>query len=153
MLITSTPRIGKAVLFAASGFAFAAGAMLWSANRGDAFEPVSPLLATGATILGQPLSYPAGKPKVTAAILTLEPGASTGWHRHAVPVFAYILEGEVTVDYGPHGKRVYRKGDSLMEAIDAAHDGRNTGEGIARILAVFMGAEGVANTAKVAPPK
>ena len=40
-----------------------------------------------------------------------------------------------------------------MEAIDTAHDGHNTGEGVARVLAVFMGAEGLADTTKVAPPE
>jgi hypothetical protein len=32
-----------------------------------------------------------------------------------------------------------------LEAVDVAHDGRNTGSGNARILAVFMGADGVPN--------
>jgi quercetin dioxygenase-like cupin family protein len=68
-------------------------------------------------------------------------------------MFGYMLEGEITVDYGAEGRRVYRKGDALIEAIDLAHNGRNTGAGLARILAVFMGAEGVPNTvmAPVAP--
>ena len=70
-------------------------------------------------------------------------------------MFGYILEGEITVDYGAAGTRVYRTGDALMEAIDVAHNGRNTGDGSARILAVFMGAEGVPNTVMLkdgAPP-
>jgi hypothetical protein len=33
-----------------------------------------------------------------------------------------------------------------MEAIAVGHNGRNTGSGPARILAVFMGADGVSNT-------
>jgi hypothetical protein len=33
-----------------------------------------------------------------------------------------------------------------MEAIAVAHNGRNTGSGPARILAVFVGADGVPNT-------
>lgn len=154
MLATSMPRILKVVLFAATGFVLGAGIMFWSADRGDALEEVNTLLVMSETILGQPFSYPAGIPaKVTAAIVTMPPGGATGWHEHPVPVFGYVLEGEITVDYGPHGKRVYRKGDALMEAIDAAHDGHNTGQGVARILAVFMGAEGVSNTTKVAAPK
>lgn len=154
MLATSMPRISKVVLFAATGFVLGAGIMFWSADRSDALEEVSALLQTGETVLGQPFSYTTGTPaKVTAAIVTMPPGGATGWHEHPVPVFGYVLEGEITVDYGPHGKRVYRKGDALMEAIDAAHDGHNTGQGVARILAVFMGAEGVSNTMKVAAPK
>jgi len=154
MLATSMPRILKVVLFAAPGFVLGAGIMFWSADRSDALEEVNTLLVTSETILGRPFSYPAKKPaRVTAAIVTMPPGGTTGWHEHPVPVFGYVLEGEITVDYGPHGKRVYRKGDALMEAIDAAHDGHNTGQGVARILAVFMGAEGVSNTMKVAAPK
>lgn len=153
MPTASTPHLAKAGLFAAASILLGTFFMFWSADRGDALEEVSPLLVTGETILKQPFSYPTGKPKITAAIVTMPPGGTTGWHEHPVPVFGYVLEGEITVDYGPHGKRVYRKGDSLMEAINTAHDGHNTGQGVARILAVFMGAEGVENTMKVAPPK
>lgn len=108
------------------------------------------LLATGETILGQPVAYPTGAaPQITAAIITLDPGASTGWHRHAVPLVAYMLEGELTVAYEGHGERVYRQGDSLVEAIGTAHEGSNVGDDVVRILAVFAGAEGVPNSEPV----
>ena len=42
------------------------------------------------------------------------------------------------------------QGEALMEAIDVAHNGRNTGAGPARILAVFMGADGVPDTVMLA---
>jgi hypothetical protein len=45
---------------------------------------------------------------------------------------------------------VYRAGDALMEAIAVAHNGRNTGSGPVRILAVFIGAEGLTPTHPVA---
>jgi len=105
------------------------------------------LLNTEETVIGQPITYPTqGKPKVTSVIVTMQPGEETGWHRHDVPMFGYILEGEVTVDYGAKGTRVYRQGDAVMEAVDWPHSGRNTGGIPARILAVFMGAAGVSNT-------
>jgi len=49
------------------------------------------------------------------------------------------------------GKRVYRAGDAFMEAIRLSHNGRNTGAGPMRILAVFMGAEGIADTRLAEP--
>jgi quercetin dioxygenase-like cupin family protein len=108
---------------------------------------VTPLLSSGKTVVGEALSYPVGAaPKVTAAIVALEPGAETGWHMHGVPTFGYLLEGELTVDYGPEGRRIYRAGDALLEAIDISHNGRNTGTGTMRILAVFIGAEGLKTT-------
>ena len=111
---------------------------------------VEPLLATAETNLGQPIVYPAGSPaEVTSVIITLPPGASSGWHRHPVPLFGYILAGELTVPYEGAGERIYRPGDALMEAVDTPHEGRNTGDADVRILAVIMGAEGVPNSEKV----
>jgi quercetin dioxygenase-like cupin family protein len=102
-----------------------------------------PLLSTGTTIVGETLHYPTNGPAhVTAAIVTLAPGAKTLLHRHGVPLFAYILEGEITVDYGDRGKRTYRAGDALMEAMDVPHFGADAGPRPVRILTVFIGAEG-----------
>ncbi|MGO9699969.1 MAG: cupin domain-containing protein [Xanthobacteraceae bacterium] len=126
-------------------------ALLASANRATAAEDnsptVTPLLSTGTTVAGETLHYPAsGAAHVTAEIVTLPPGGRTALHKHGVPMFAYILDGEITVDYGGHGKRTYRKADSIMEAMDVAHFGADTGAQPVRILVVFMGAEGVADT-------
>ena len=118
-----------------------------SADRGATRDTVTSLLSTGQTILSQPIAYPTQSPaKIVSAIVTMLPGEETGWHQHDVPMFGYILEGEVTVTYAGKGTRVYRQGDALMEAIDIPHNGRNTGNGPARILAVFMGADGVPDT-------
>jgi|SoiMethySBSTD1v2_1073268.scaffolds.fasta_scaffold407109_2 quercetin dioxygenase-like cupin family protein len=118
-----------------------------SADRGATRDTVTSLLSTGQTILSQPIAYPTQSPaKIVSAIVTMLPGEETGWHQHDVPMFGYILEGEVTVTYAGKGTHVYRQGDALIEAIDIPHNGRNTGNGPARILAVFMGADGVPDT-------
>ena len=72
--------------------------------------------------------------------------------RVLVPLFGWMLEGELTVAYEGAGERVYRPGDALMEALGTLHNGRNDGPGDLRILAVFMGAEGVPNTEKAEAP-
>jgi quercetin dioxygenase-like cupin family protein len=102
--------------------------------------PAEPLLSTSTTIVGEKIRYPSGAAHVTSAIVTLAPGARTILHKHGVPMFAYILDGEITVDYGKHGKRTYRKGQSLMEAMHVAHFGENTGKEPMRLIAVYMGA-------------
>lgn len=105
--------------------------------------PAVPLFSTGTNIVGETIRYPTtGPAQVTAAIVTLAPGARAIPHKHGVPLFAYILEGELTVDYGEHGKRVYRKGEAFMEAMDIAHFGLNAGAEPVRLLAVYMGAQG-----------
>lgn len=103
--------------------------------------PAVPLLQTGKTIVGETIRYPKGPAHVTAAIFTLEPGGKSMLHKHGVPLFAYILEGELTVDYGRHGKRVYKQGDSLMEAMNVAHFSTNPTDKPVRLLAVYMGSK------------
>ena len=134
----------------------ALSALCFWAGLTSAREPalkVDVLLSTSKTVIGEPLRYPTQTPaKVTAAIVTVPAGATTGWHSHGVPLFAYILEGELKVDYGPDGERVYKKGDALIEAVNLPHNGTNTGSAPAKVLAVFIGAEGLENTFKTPPP-
>jgi quercetin dioxygenase-like cupin family protein len=111
---------------------------------------VTPLLSTSETIIGQPVAYPTGKPHVTALIVTVPPGGDTGWHEHAVPLFAYVLDGALEVDYGDKGTHIYKAGDSLMEAMNWPHNGTNKGDVPVRILAVYIGAEGIPNATPVA---
>jgi quercetin dioxygenase-like cupin family protein len=122
------------------------GAALTLAGRTGAEETTvvsTPLLSTGTTVVGEPLRYPTNGPAhVTAAIVTLPPGTKTVLHRHGVPLFGYILEGEITVDYGDRGKRTYRAGQAIMEAMDVPHFGADVGSAPVRILTVYMGAEG-----------
>ena len=156
MLSASMQRLAKRAVMASPPILLALAILVGTSYRAATREETGALLSTGKTVLGQTVSYPTGAAaKVTAAIVTMLPGEQTGWHQHDVPMFGYILEGEITVDYGAAGTRVYHKGDALMEAVDVAHDGRNTGAGNARILAVFMGADGVPNTVMLqegAPP-
>ncbi len=113
------------------------------AGAEEAGYPAVPLLSTGTTVVGEPLRYPTGGPAhVRAEIITLTPGARTPLHKHGVPLFAYVLEGELTVDYGERGKRTYHQGEAMMEAMDVAHYGADSGAQPVRILAVFIGADG-----------
>ncbi len=125
----------------------AAALLVVAAGRGETRDTVTRLLSTGATVLSQPITYPTqGPAKIVSVIVTMLPGEETGWHQHDVPMYGYILEGEVTVDYGSKGMRVYRQGEAVIEAVDVPHNGRNTGKVPARVLAVFMGADGVPDT-------
>jgi len=117
-----------------------------AASAADKGYPLETLLSAQQTVLGERLSYPNGDARVTAAIVTLAPGASTIVHEHGVPLFAYMLDGELTVDYGARGKRVYKKGDAFMEAMAVPHAGTNSGDVPVRILAVYIGADGAKNT-------
>ena len=138
--------VRRAHALLAVGLAGAVGLGCGVALGRTGYPPLEVLLQGSETVLGQEIAYPAGEPVVTAAIVTMVPGQETGWHAHEAPLFAWMLEGELTVDYGPDGTRTYRAGDALLEAFRTRHNGRNSGAEEVRLLAVFMGAEGVANT-------
>lgn len=147
-------NVSKTMLVAA---VFGAIAVLASvsetATARDAAPRVTPLFSTGKTVMDEPIVYPSDAPaKLTGAIIEMAPGQETGWHTHSAPLAGIVLEGELTVDYGARGKRVYRQGEALAEAIAVPHNGKNTGLGPMRLFALTIGAEGLpASTPAPAP--
>lgn len=114
----------------------------------------SPLLkAAETTILNQLVSYPEAAPaQVSSSILTIPPGVATGWHFHDAPMYAYILEGTLTVTYETESgnvEKVYRAGEAIIEAVGTHHNGVNDTDSPVRVLVVNMGAAGVANSTLV----
>lgn len=124
-------------------------ASAWAEEPAQYQNLLTPLLSTGISVVGDQIVYPTGTPKVTAAIVTIPPGGQTGWHLHEVPLFAHILEGEITLDYGEKGVKVAKAGDSMLEAQNWAHNGMNKGDVPVRLLAVYMGAEDLPNAEAV----
>lgn len=105
--------------------------------------PAIPLFSGNKTVMDEDIAWPmTGKAHVNALIVVLAPGEKTVLHKHGVPTFIHILEGEVTVDYQDRGKRTFKQGESFLEAMDVAHAGTNTGTVPVKILAVYMGADG-----------
>ena len=128
-------RFGLGVLIASS--------MIVASPASVMAETVIPLLSSGKTVIGQQVVYPDGTAEITATILELQPGEELdGWNTDAVPSFHYVLEGEVTVDYGDKGVKVFKAGDSLLEVVDYPHHVSNKGNVTMRSLAVFFGSEG-----------
>ena len=97
------------------------------------------ILETDKTVIGQDIQYPSGPPLITSKIVTIPIGAETGVHSHEYPMFGYVMEGEITVDYGDQGTKTFLEGDSLIEAINYTHNGKNTGNEPTKILVVVMG--------------
>lgn len=116
--------------------------------RADGY-PAVPLFSGSKTVMDEEITWPTqGKAHVNALIVVLAPGETTVVHKHGVPTFIHILEGEVTVDYEGRGKRTYRQGESFLEAMNVDHAGTNTGQVPVKILAVYMGADGAQDVIK-----
>jgi quercetin dioxygenase-like cupin family protein len=110
------------------------------------------LAAQELTVLDQPIAYPKKLPaQVSSDITQLEPGQETGWHRHRVPVYSYVLEGTISVEYDAGVTKEFAAGTAFVEAEDVWHNGTNTGDGPVRILNVYMGAKGAKNSVERAP--
>lgn len=113
--------------------------------------PAKILLSSGETVAGETIHYPTDGPaQITAEIVTIAPGHKTLLHHHGAPLFAYILDGEVTVDYRGRGQRTFHKGDGFLEAMAVPHLGISTEP--VRILAVYMGVKGVKLVVPDTPP-
>lgn len=124
----------------AAALMLVAAPTVWAADAPPA-PTVTTLVQASTTGDGQPLAYPAGTPQITARIVEIPPGGETGRHRHTIPLFAYMLEGELVVTPDDQPPRHFKPGDAFME-VAAWHNGRNESDKPARLLAVYAGAEG-----------
>lgn len=97
------------------------------------------LLKTGTTSDGVPLVYPPGSPLITSRLIEFAPGAEIPLHRHPMPLYAYILEGELTLVSEGQPVRRIKAGEAFMET-SQWHLGRNETDKPVRLLSVFMGA-------------
>jgi len=111
------------------------------------------VLKTTRTAAGQPVVYPSGgAPEVTASVVTIAPGAETGWHTHAVPLYVWVVAGTVRVEYDGAPPVTAKAGEALVEAVGVAHNGRNEGSEPVRLLVFTTGLEGRPNVSKAARP-
>ncbi len=143
-LITSKPFMGAALL----STALALSACATQDTAPQTTTPEDPqkissvyLLKTGTHGDGVPIVYPTGTPFVTSRITTFPPHSKTSVHRHTVPLYAYILEGELTIHPEGMEPKVFKAGDAFMET-SVWHYGTNETDKPLRLLAVYFGEVG-----------
>lgn len=99
------------------------------------------LLSTRTHRDGVPIVYPSGTPLITARITTIPPGATIPRHRHPVPLFTYMLEGELSLIDDDGSVHRFKQGQAFIEAA-GWHSGKNEGSIPVRLLAVYPGEVG-----------
>jgi quercetin dioxygenase-like cupin family protein len=100
----------------------------------------TPLLSATTTASGQPIEYPrTDKPLVTMLMVEIPPGAETGWHKHPVPCYAYILSGAVTVELENGKSYSFHAGQAFAETVNTMHNGKNTGTELVKIVMTAIG--------------
>lgn len=70
------------------------------------------------------------------AIAEVEPGASSGRHRHPGIEIGYVLEGSVRVEHDGRAAITLKSGDVFRN--DGVHNVTDTGTSPAKILAVYL---------------
>lgn len=103
---------------------------------------VMPILKGNTSASGQKIAYPTGKPEVTAAFATIEPGGQTARHQHPVQEYVQVLEGTVIVQADGGKPRTYKAGEGWLEDVNLTHQAWNKGTVPVKLLIVFMGEEG-----------
>jgi len=109
----------------------------------EAYEDIeaSPITIVGApkTTLGQDFKYPSGQPLIEAFNIEIPVGKQTDLHKHLVPLYIYVVSGDLEVDYGSKGKKIYKPGSSYVEAIDWCHIGKVSGKAPVKVIGIYLG--------------
>lgn len=103
---------------------------------------VSTVLKAEASWEGKPIEYPSGKAEVTGMVIELVPGGETGWHLHAVPSFAVVLDGELEVRLKSGAVKRLKSGEALAEVVNTLHNGRNVGSEPVKLVVFYVGSAG-----------
>ena len=112
------------------------------------------ILTSTVAANGQKLNYlKTENPEVTAMIVEIPPGGETGWHMHAVPVYAYMLGGSLSVEMEGGKNYDFKEGDAIFEVKDTPHNGRNNGDQTARLVVFYTGEVGKPNVTRVNTPE
>ena len=109
-------------------------------NKGVVLETI---LKTDTTSIGQRIVYPNFvNDEVSIVKVILPPGKSTGWHKHFFPVFAYVLQGTLTVEVEKMKALQFPVNSSFSEVVNTLHNGVNNGKEDVILIAFFLGEKG-----------
>jgi quercetin dioxygenase-like cupin family protein len=85
-------------------------------------------------------------PEITAMKVEIKPGAETGWHSHPGPLYAYVLEGNLTVEVKGGNTYHFTAGDAIVEVVNIPHNGKNPGTTPVTLIVFYTGETGTPNT-------
>lgn len=141
-------------LLAGLGFTAApAAAQTSSANEyGSTAISVEQVLDTHTDTLGRSFDYADGPPHILGSEIVLAAGASTPLHFHPVPLLVYVERGAIRVTYEGQEDKVYRAGDSLVEAINVVHQGFGLAPDGVRLIGFDLSNATLPSTVPLDPP-
>jgi len=107
------------------------------------------ILQTETMSNGEPIDYlDTDRPQVTVMAVDIAPGAITGWHSHPMPVYAYVMAGQLTVEIEGGKAAEFKEGDAIIEVVNLKHNGTNHGKVPVKLLVFYLGAKDIPNVIK-----
>lgn len=104
---------------------------------------IEKMLESDVNSMGQKIVYPQMKDAaVTMMKITFPQGETTGWHKHEIPVFSYILEGTLTVETEDHKITEFKENSCFVESYNIYHKGTNKGNTDLVVFVVYLGGDG-----------
>jgi quercetin dioxygenase-like cupin family protein len=103
---------------------------------------VEELLQSEVNSMGQKIRYPQVKDAtVTMKKITFPPGETTGWHKHNIPVFSYIIKGTLTVETEDGKMMQYKENSCFSESYNIYHKGTNKENTDLVVMAIYLGGD------------
>jgi quercetin dioxygenase-like cupin family protein len=104
---------------------------------------IEKMMESGQNSMGQKIVYPDFKDaKVSMMKITFPPGETTGWHKHDIPVFSYVMQGTLTVEMEDHKIMEFKEGTCFAESFNLYHKGTNLGTSDVVVFVVYLGGDG-----------
>jgi len=111
------------------------------------------ILQTETTSAGDPIEYlKTDKPKITVMTVDIAPGAKTGWHSHPMPVYAYVMAGQLTVEIEGGKTAEFKEGEAIIEVVNKRHNGINKGQVPVKLVVFYAGGKEIPNVIKSRNP-
>ncbi|WP_018699711.1 cupin domain-containing protein [Amorphus coralli] len=105
---------------------------------------VKPILRTSETASGNPIEVPA-HPEVIVSTYEIAAHQRLPLHKHPFARYAYVLDGNLTVEVRDGGRTDYATGDFIVEVIGEWHTGV-TGDSPVKLLVIDQVPTGETNT-------
>ncbi len=106
--------------------------------------------------MGNPLVYPKGEASITSQVKVWEPGFSSPWHFHPYQCAAYIIQGELTVNFDTNTSlddlqadkestmtQTYTAGEAFIGTANTWHYSENKGSEDLTFLVSWLGEKGM----------
>lgn len=76
--------------------------------------------------------------EVVQALAEVQPGGASGRHTHPGEEIAYVLAGPLVLEIDGKPARTLQTGEVFLIPAGAIHNARNTGKGVAKVVATYV---------------